>query len=113
MVKQQARILTLHSSYLCCKLSVENLQRKEKPLERAGTAAAINHSDDCDTTDFDIELALDTAPNDDFNMDLVLDTEPESSQTEDSDWDPEFCQATSAFKTSIQSGNGNSVFRIT
>lgn len=32
---------------------------------------------------------MDTAANDDSNMDVVLDTEPESSQTEDSDWDPE------------------------
>ena len=35
---------------------------------------------------------MDTAPNDDFDMDVVLDTEPESSQTEDSDWDPEIAR---------------------
>lgn len=70
-----------------------NLQRKENLYrERAGTAAATNHSDDSDSNDFGIQLALDTAPNDDINMDVVLDSEPKSSQTKDSDWDPEIAR---------------------
>ena len=60
-------------------------QKKRKTLERAGTADANNHSDDSDTHEFTVEVALDTAANDGFNMDVVLDTDPESSQTEDSD----------------------------
>ena len=65
--------------------------KKRKTLERAGTGNANNDSDDSDTCthEFTVEVALDTAANDYFNMDVVLDTEPESSQTEDSDWDPE------------------------
>ena len=53
-----------------------------KTLERAGTADANNHSDDSDTNEFTVDVALDTAPNDDFDMDVVIDTEPESPQTE-------------------------------
>ena len=63
--------------------------KKRKTLQRAGTADANNHSDASVTHEFTVEVDLDTVANDDFNMDVVLDTEPESSQTEDSDWDPE------------------------
>lgn len=70
------------------KTKFDKSPKKRKPLKRID---ANNHSDDSDTDDFNVEVALDTdtALNDEFNMDVVLDTEPESSQTEDSDWDPE------------------------
>ena len=78
--------------------------KKRKTLERAGTSDANNHSDDSNTHEFTAEVALDTAVNDDSNMDVVLDTEPESSQTEDSDWDPEIVRPDLILKQVCKAG---------
>lgn len=87
--------------------------KKRKTLERAGTSDANNHSDDSNTHEFTAEAALDTAANDDCNMDVVFRYRTLVITNRGFRLGSRNCEARSHFKTSIQSGNGNCVYRVT